>query len=166
VRPIEARKPSTWTCASSRRAGFLRRASAEDRFREDLSSHPTFVIRSRPCARKSDIALACALLSRIRDEVGPRRLGSAALARLVAHSWPGNVRELSSVLYRAAVTADGEYVESTHVEAALGGHSKARPRAMSEGEAALLLREHSGNVSAAARTAGVRSTFRSWLEKD
>jgi DNA-binding NtrC family response regulator len=142
----------------------------EDRFREDLFHRiSTFVIRVPPLrSRKSDIpALSSALLARIRDEVGPRQLGSAALARLVAHSWPGNVRELSSVLYRAAVTADGEHIESSHVEAALAGPSKARPRALSEGEAAILLREHGGNVSAAARTAGVpRSTFRSWLEKD
>jgi two-component system response regulator GlrR len=142
---------------------------AEEKFREDLFHRiSTFVIRVPPLrARKSDIpALAHALLARIRDETGPRSLGSAALARLVAHSWPGNVRELASVLYRAAVTADGEHIESSHVEAALAGPSKARPRALSESEAVLLLREHGGNVSAAARTAGVpRSTFRSWLDK-
>jgi DNA-binding NtrC family response regulator len=142
---------------------------AEGAFREDLFHRiSTFVIRLPPLrARKSDIpALAQRLLSRIRDEVGPKQLGSAALARLVAHSWPGNVRELGSVLYRAAVSSDGEDIESCHVDASLIGPVKARPRALSEPEASLLLREHGGNVSAAARTAGVpRSTFRSWLEK-
>jgi transcriptional regulator of acetoin/glycerol metabolism len=70
------------------------------------------------------------------------------------------------VLYRAAVSSDGEHIESSHVEASLIGASRTRPRALSEAEATLLLREHGGNVSAAARTAGVpRSTFRSWLEK-
>lgn len=142
---------------------------AEGAFREDLFHRiSTFVIRLPPLrARKSDIpALSSGLLARIRDEVGPKQLGSAALARLVAHSWPGNVRELSSVLYRAAVSCDGEQIESSHVEASLIGPSRPRPRALSEAEASLLLREHDGNVSAAARTAGVpRSTFRSWLVK-
>jgi transcriptional regulator of acetoin/glycerol metabolism len=142
---------------------------AEGVFREDLFHRvSTFVIRLPPLrARKSDIpALAQRLLSRIRDEVGPKQLGSGALARLVAHSWPGNVRELQSVLYRAAVSCEGENIESCHVDASLLGPVKARPRALTEPEASLLLREHGGNVSAAARTAGVpRSTFRSWLEK-
>jgi DNA-binding NtrC family response regulator len=142
---------------------------AEGRFREDLFHRiATFVVRVPPLrSRKSDIpALAKHLLGRVRDEVGPKQLGSAALARLVAYSWPGNVRELGSVLYRAAVAAAGEQIEAAHVDAALIGPSRCRPRALSESEASLLLREHGGNVSAAARTAGVpRSTFRSWLEK-
>jgi DNA-binding NtrC family response regulator len=142
---------------------------AEGAFREDLFHRiATFVIRLPALrARKSDIpALARHLLGRIRDEVGPKQLGSAALARLVAHPWPGNVRELASVLYRAAVAGSGEHLEASHVEAAFLAPSRSRPRALSEPEASLLLREHGGNVSAAARTAGVpRSTFRSWLEK-
>jgi DNA-binding NtrC family response regulator len=141
----------------------------EDRFREDLFHRlATFVVRVPPLrARKSDIpALARHLLGRVREDVGGKQLGSAALARLVAHSWPGNVRELASVLYRAAVSAEGERIEAAHVDAALTGPSRSRPRALSESEASLLLREHGGNVSAAARTAGVpRSTFRSWLER-
>lgn len=142
---------------------------ADGSFREDLFHRiSTFVIRLPPLrARKSDIpALSERLLARIRDEVGAKELGSAALARLVSHSWPGNVRELASVLYRAAVSSEGENIEAGHVEASLIGPSKTRPRALSEPEASLLLREHGGNVSAAARTAGVpRSTFRSWLDK-
>jgi DNA-binding NtrC family response regulator len=149
-------------------------ASLEDRvaaalFREDLYHRiSTFVIRLPPLrARKSDIpALARSLLSRIRDEVGSKRLGSAALARLVAHSWPGNVRELASALYRAAVSTDGEQIEATEVDAALLRPVKTRPRSLSADEATALLDEHDGNVSAASRAAGVpRSTFRSWIER-
>jgi DNA-binding NtrC family response regulator len=149
-------------------------APLEDRvataqFREDLYHRiSTFVVRLPPLrARKSDIpALARALLFRIRDEVGEKRLGSSALARLVAHSWPGNVRELASVLYRAAVSTEGEQMEATEVDTALFCPAKARPRALSAGEATALLDEHDGNVSAASRSAGVpRSTFRSWLER-
>jgi transcriptional regulator with PAS, ATPase and Fis domain len=142
---------------------------AEGSFREDLYHRiSTFVIRLPPLrARKSDIPpLAASLLGRIQDEVGPKKLGTGALARLVAHSWPGNVRELSSVLYRAAVSAQGLEIDTRDVEAALVCPSKVRPRALSEVEASALLGEHRGNASAAARAAGVpRSTFRSWLEK-
>ncbi|HEX7669637.1 MAG TPA: sigma 54-interacting transcriptional regulator [Polyangiaceae bacterium] len=138
-------------------------------FREDLYHRiSTFVIRLPPLrARKSDLpALASSLLARIRDEVGPKRLGSGALARLVAHSWPGNVRELGSVLYRAAVSAESEQIEACEVDAALARSVRARPRPLSADEATALLGEHDGNVSAASRAAGVpRSTFRSWLER-
>jgi transcriptional regulator of acetoin/glycerol metabolism len=139
------------------------------RFREDLYHRiSTFVIRLPPLrARKSDIpSLARVILGRVREDVGPRELSSAALARLVAHGWPGNVRELGAVLYRAAVGAGREEIQSDDVESALLSATKIRPRALSDSEATLLLAEHGGNVSAAARTAGVaRSTFRSWLGK-
>jgi hypothetical protein len=142
---------------------------SSERFREDLYHRiSTFVLRLPPLrARKSDIpALARVLLARIRDEVGPKRLDSAALARLVAHSWPGNVRELASALYRAAVATEGDEIAGTEMDAALLRPSKARPRALSAPEATALLDEHEGNVSAASRAAGVpRSTFRSWLER-
>lgn len=141
---------------------------ATGRFREDLFHRiSTFVIRLPPLrARKSDIpALASVLLGRLRDEVGPRELGSAALARLVAHSWPGNVRELSSVLYRAAVCAERAEIDADDVTRAMSGPVKTRTRSLSQDEAQALLVEHGGNVSASARAAGVaRSTFRAWLE--
>jgi DNA-binding NtrC family response regulator len=142
---------------------------AAARFREDLYHRiSTFVIRLPPLrTRKSDIpALARALLGRIHAEVGPKRLGCGALAKLVSHSWPGNVRELGSALYRAAVASEGQEIEALDVEAALFRPLKARPRALSPDEATALLGECDGNVSAASRAAGVpRSTFRSWLER-
>jgi DNA-binding NtrC family response regulator len=141
---------------------------AAGRFREDLFHRiSTFVIRLPPLrTRKSDIpALARVLLGRIRDEVGRKELRSEGLARLVAHSWPGNVRELSSVLYRAAVASQHDEIDADDVTRALSGTAKARARALSEDEARALLDGHGGNVSAAARAAGVaRSTFRAWLE--
>ncbi len=142
---------------------------AAGRFRADLYHRiSTFVLHVPPLrSRKSDIPLlARAILSRMRDDVGPKELGSGALARLVEHSWPGNVRELGSVLYRAAVAADGGLITADCVNAALSSTVKARPRPLSRDEAQALLGELNGNVSGAARAAGVpRSTFRFWLEK-
>jgi DNA-binding NtrC family response regulator len=170
VRPLGGTQPlevdvrvvsATWAPLDERVAG--------GSFREDLYHRiSTFVIRLPPLrARKSDIpALSAALLRRIHDEVGPKQLGTAALARLVAHSWPGNVRELASVLYRAAVSSEAVEIDTEHVAGALTSPSKARPRALSRVEALALLEEHRGNASAAARAAGVpRSTFRSWRDQ-
>jgi DNA-binding NtrC family response regulator len=137
-------------------------------FREDLYHRiSTFVLRVPPLRnRKSDIsALSRVFLKRLSDDVGDKELTSAALARLVAHSWPGNVRELGSALCRAAVRAPGKEIDASHVEGALDRPTRSRTRALSQPEAALLLRQ-AGSVSAAARAAGVpRSTFRSWLSK-
>jgi ActR/RegA family two-component response regulator len=70
------------------------------------------------------------------------------------------------VLYRAAMASPDSLVRAEHVK--VGGKNAELVRALPLGaeHAHRLLSEHSGNVSAAARTAGVpRSTFRSWLSK-
>ena len=96
----------------------------------------------------------------MRADVGERVLSSAALSRLVAQSWPGNVRELGAVLYRAAASAEHE-IAARHVDEASRQAPHAR-RPVQDARALLELCE--GNVSRAARTAGVpRSTFRAWL---
>lgn len=142
---------------------------AEGRFRADLLHRlSTVVIELPPLRRrKSDIAaLSRALLERYRPEIGPRRLSSAALARLMAHHWPGNVRELGSVLYRAAVLASGSEIWPEDIETALPCTRSRTARALSPQEAVAILEAHGGNVSAAARSVRVaRSTFRAWLEK-
>lgn len=116
--------------------------------------------------RKSDIPeLARTLLRRIRDEVGEKQLSSGALSRLMEYDFPGNVRELGSVLYRAAMLSPDGEIASQHVQI---GRAKTLPRVAVLGaeDAQLLLNEHGGNVSRAARAAGVpRSTFRSWLAR-
>jgi DNA-binding NtrC family response regulator len=145
----------------------LAQRAAEGRFRMDLFHRLALVVIELPPLRqrKSDIpALARGVLGRLEPELGPKRLSSAALARLVAHSWPGNVRELGGALYRAAVAAPGQLIDAAHVQ--LGrAERQAAPRPSPE-QAKKLLREHRGNVSAAARAAGVaRSTFRAWLER-
>jgi transcriptional regulator with GAF, ATPase, and Fis domain len=145
----------------------------EGSFRADLFHRlSTVTIELPPLRRrKSDIpALSRVLLSRLKDDVGERRLTGAALARLLEYAWPGNVRELSAVLYRSAVTAPDIDIDAHHVvlpedPRALTAKARAAPERALE-----LLRAYGGNVSAASRAAGVpRSTFRAWLarcEKD
>jgi transcriptional regulator with AAA-type ATPase domain len=141
----------------------------EQRSRADLFHRLATVTITLPPLRKrkSDIPLlARVLLARLAEDVGERALSAAAVARLVEYPWPGNVRELSAVLYRAAMRANGAEIQACHVELP-EGPSVAKATARRGPEAArVLLREHGGNVSRAARAAGVpRSTFRSWLER-
>jgi DNA-binding NtrC family response regulator len=136
-------------------------------FRADLFHRlSTVTIELPPLRRrKSDIPLLSrCLLERLAGDVGEKRLGGAALARLLEYTWPGNVRELSAVLYRSAVAAPGSEIEACHVAIpeAAGAHVPTTERAPER--AAEILEAHRGNVSAAARAAGVpRSTFRAWL---
>ncbi len=61
--------------------------------------------------RTGDIpALSRHFLGRIGDQPGLNHLSitDSALALLAAFDWPGNVRQLQSVLFRAAVYAEGE----------------------------------------------------------
>lgn len=137
----------------------------EGRFRADLYHRLATVVVELPPLRerRSDIAqLSHSLLRRMRADVGERTLSSAALSRLVAQSWPGNVRELGAVLYRAAASAEYE-IGARHVDEASRHAPYARRPAQ---DAHALLESCSGNVSQAARAAGVpRSTFRAWLSK-
>jgi len=139
----------------------------QGRFRADLFHRlSTVVLRLPPLrSRTSDIpALSAALLQRIAGETGRKRLTSAALGRLVSYPWPGNVRELFSVLYRAAVASAGPNIDAAHIKLESAPRASHGPGAAER--ALLILAQHHGNVSAAARAAGVaRSTFRSWLER-
>jgi len=137
----------------------------EGRFRADLYHRLSTVVVELPPLRerRSDIAqLSQSLLRRLRADVGERVLSSAALSRLVAQSWPGNVRELAAVLYRAAASSQLE-IGARHIDEASRRAPNARRPAQ---DAHALLELCAGNVSLAARTAGVpRSTFRAWLAK-
>jgi DNA-binding NtrC family response regulator len=139
----------------------------EARFRVDLFHRLSTVTITLPPLRrrKSDLPALCrVLLERLAADVGEKRVTSAALARLVAHSWPGNVRELGAVLYRAAMTAKDRDILACHVVLPEPPAECAPAERTSPDQAEALLAEHGGNVSAAAKAARVpRSTFRSWL---
>jgi len=138
-------------------------------FRADLYHRLSTVVIGLPPLRqrRSDIAELCVtLLRRIRDEVGAKALTSGALALLASYDWPGNVRELASVLYRAAMTAPTSEIAASHVLLPRSAEQSPRLSSLGAHDADSLLRENAGNISRAARAAGVpRSTFRSWLAK-
>jgi transcriptional regulator with PAS, ATPase and Fis domain len=139
----------------------------EGRFRVDLFHRLSTVTITLPPLRrrKSDLPALCqVLLERLAADVGEKRVSGAALARLVAHGWPGNVRELSAVLYRAAMAAPDREILACHVTLPEPPPDRAAAERSPPDHAEALLAEHAGNVSAAAKAAGVpRSTFRSWL---
>jgi DNA-binding NtrC family response regulator len=140
------------------------------RFRADLYHRLSTVTLALPPLRerRTDIpALARALLARLEQELGARQLAPDALAVLVAHDWPGNVRELSSVLYRAAALATGPEISGRHLALSVRLPGPRKVRDSSGLDAKALLDSHSGNVSAAARAAGLaRTTFRGLLARD
>jgi DNA-binding NtrC family response regulator len=137
-------------------------------FRRDLFHRlECFVVNVPPLReRRGDIAaIARELLSQLAPQVGPRTLTSAALARLTAHDWPGNVRELRNVLCRAADAAiRAGCIDSEDVDRALRRDRPLRAPGLTPPAARALLREHGGNLSAAARAASMpRTSFRKLL---
>jgi len=141
----------------------------EGRFRVDLYHRLSTVTITLPPLRqrKSDLPALCrVLLERLSTDVGDKHLSGAALARLLEHAWPGNVRELSAVLYRAGMAAPGSEILAAHVTLPEPPAERRALERASPGRAEALLVENRGNVSAAAKAAGVpRSTFRSWLAR-
>jgi DNA-binding NtrC family response regulator len=139
-------------------------------FRRDLFHRlEVFVVALPPLrARPGDIGpIARELLARAAREIGRRDLSAAAVARLAAHDWPGNVRELRNVLYRAADDVKvGAAIDAAHVHAA--NHrtdGQAPPVTLTAQAARACFAEHHGNLSAAARAAGLpRTSFRKLLQ--
>ncbi len=140
-------------------------------FRRDLYHRLSILQVKLPALRerRGDIApIARAILARAPQGVTARELTPRALGRLLGHDWPGNVRELRAVLYRANEHAEGARIlDLEDVEEGLrAGGVVTTPIALRPNEAEALLREHRGNVSQAARAAGVpRSTFRKRLRR-
>jgi len=137
-------------------------------FRRDLFHRLECFVVVLPALRqrRGDIAaIARELLSQLASQVGPRTLTSGGLARLTAHDWPGNVRELRNVLCRAADGASsGGTIDAEDVDRALRRDDGAHARGITPHAAAALLRANAGNLSAAARAAGMpRTSFRKLL---
>jgi len=154
----------------------LRDRVREGAFRRDLFHRlEVFTVSLPPLReRRGDIGpIARAVLRSMASDVGEKDLSSAALARLASEPWPGNVRELRNVLLRAAALADGDLVDALDVDRALRPHGApepevlvASPGALSPSLAKTMVRDHGGNVSAAARAAGFpRTSFRKLLSK-
>ncbi len=119
------------------------------------------------------------------NQLDPLRLSSAALDRLESYGWPGNVRELRHAIEHAAILADG-VIDLPHLPKTVrndgastpaeSGESlasrpfrEAKGRVVAEFERAYLtalMRWERGNVTAAARSAGMlRSALQRLLRK-
>jgi DNA-binding NtrC family response regulator len=106
-----------------------------------------------------------------------------ALALLDAYAWPGNVRELQNVIERACALAEGPHVCPRDLPEHVRGRTASAPRvpgtdlplaaareawlqAFAQEYLTDLLRRHGGNISQAARSAGVdRKTLHRLLAK-
>jgi len=131
-------------------------------FRADLYQRlAAFVVEVPPLrCRHSDLPLLAEHLLAV-SELGPHELDSGALEELRSHRWPGNVRELRNVLVQAALDAEGRVIRRAQVATALQARrGPVRPR-LSPDQASRLLAQTGGNISRAAREAGMaRTTFR------
>jgi len=137
-------------------------------FRRDLYHRLECLVVNVPALRdrRGDIgAIARELLRQLAGQVGARSLTPAAIARLTAHDWPGNVRELRNVLCRAAdATAAGARVDVEDVDRAMRREPHGLAKCVTRQRAHELFRENAGNLSAAARAAGLpRTSFRKLL---
>ncbi len=106
-----------------------------------------------------------------------------ALARLEAHAWPGNVRELQNVIERACALTDGPMIRVRDLPDHIRGRGRPGPaipgtnlplaqareawlHTFAQGYLTDLLRRHGGNISQAAKSAGIdRKTLHRLLTK-
>lgn len=141
---------------------------AGGKFRLDLYHRLSTAVIRIPALRerKADIpALARHFLNLDAGKHGPPQLTQEAIERLQAQPWEGNVRELRAVLRRVALLSHSGVITGLEVEANLQSPVKKVVREPVDAQRALaVLKEHRGNVSAAARACGLpRSTFRGLL---
>jgi len=171
----------------------LRDAVAKGRFREELYYRVNVIAIPLPPLREraGDVKLlAHAFLKRYgQDRV--TSFDDAALQALEGYAWPGNVRELQNVVERACALADGDLVTRRDlpeyllqgvggpVTATISGPTlpsssdlplkDAKVKWMQVLEASYLrdlLERHGGNVSAAAKAAGIdRKTLHRLINK-
>jgi len=151
-------------------AGMVR----EGKLRQDLFYRLNVVEIPVPPLRERTgdvLLLARTFLDRFNEKHGKRReLSAAAEELLLAYDYPGNVRELQNAIQRAVLLASGPLIEPGDLPAsfraalplgkggALEGFRAAKRRLIEEFERDYLtrcLREAGGNISQAARTAGI-----------
>lgn len=133
-------------------------------FREDLF-YRVAVVRARvpPLRDRPDDVplLATTIIDRLSN--GRVALGKDAYAALAAHDWPGNVRQLRNVLERAVALSTTGVIAPNDLfgegaAAEQGAFKDKKEQVIADFEARYvrgLLARHEGNVSAAAREAGM-----------
>jgi two-component system response regulator AtoC len=157
-------------------------------FRDDLFYRVNVITITLPPLREraGDVALlAYHFLRRYgRNREHPLAgIEPEAVACLEAHAWPGNVRELQNVIERACALSDGPMIRVRDLPDHVRGRGRPAPavpgqdlplaqareawlQAFAQGYLTDLLRRHGGNISQAAKTAGVdRKTLHRLLAK-
>ncbi|HEY7650881.1 MAG TPA: sigma-54 dependent transcriptional regulator [Methylomirabilota bacterium] len=161
----------------------LREAVAERHFREELYYRVNVIAIELPPLREraGDVRLLVHAFLKRYGQGRVTRIDDEALGALESYAWPGNVRELQNIVERACALADADTVRRRDLPdyvlearalpaaappAALGGGrtlQEARDHWMQSLESAYLrdlLDRHGGNVSSAAKAAGIdRKTF-------
>ena len=174
----------------------LREAAARGQFREELYYRVNVIeIRLPPLReRAGDVRLLAHAFLKRYGQGRVLAWDDAAMAALESYAWPGNVRELQNVVERACALAENDAVglrdlpdhvragaraglapsgselpSELHVAAADSGLKEAKERWLAVLEASYLrqlLDRHSGNISAAAKAAGIdRKTFHRLINK-
>jgi transcriptional regulator with GAF, ATPase, and Fis domain len=157
----------------------LRAMVARGEFREDLYYRLAVVTTELPPLRERPEDIP-PLVDKFLVDMGATRdeLPDGAMARFLEHDWPGNARELKNAVERAVVLGEAKLLSATSRPAAsasapapeAGGDTgvftvvtdvpykdqKANVVAdFEERYVRVLLKKHAGNVSAAAREAGI-----------
>jgi len=174
----------------------LREAARKGEFREELYYRINVIEIQLPPLREraGDVRLLAHAFLKRYGQGRVVAYDATAMAALETYAWPGNVRELQNVVERACALADGDTitapdlpdhvraggraVPATSVELPAGvqvadttdlGLKEAKERWMSVLEASYLrdlLGRHDGNISAAAKAAGIdRKTFHRLINK-
>ena len=173
----------------------LREATVKGQFREELYYRVNVIAIQLPPLRDraGDVRLLAHAFLKRYGQGRIRGIDDEAMTTLERYRWPGNVRELQNVVERACALADGDTVSRRdlpdHVLGAgadalvtapgagasptdLGADlplKDAKERWMAVLEASYLrqlLERHEGNISAAAKTAGIdRKTFHRLVNK-
>jgi DNA-binding NtrC family response regulator len=174
----------------------LRQEVAKGQFREELYYRINVIeIRLPPLReRAGDIRLLVHTFLKRYGQGRVTACADEALAALEAYRWPGNVRELQNVIERACALADGETISRADLpdHVVHGGRTSDRSAAMPSDmrvagaatdlplkdakeqwmsvlEASYLrelLDRHGGNITAAAKAAGIdRKTFHRLVTK-
>ncbi|UJF19676.1 sigma-54 dependent transcriptional regulator [Vibrio sp. SS-MA-C1-2] len=153
----------------------LAKLTVEKRFREDLYYRLNVLRIKVPTLRErnSDIMLLAEhYLFKFSQQYNTqaRYFTEDAKQKLMIHLWPGNVRELVNQIKQAVLLADGNMIESWHLD--LPSQPEARLslrdiREDTERNALIsVLESHDGQVSAAAKELGVsRATMYRLLNK-
>jgi DNA-binding NtrC family response regulator len=171
----------------------IRDAILKGTFREELYYRVNVIEIQLPPLRErtGDIPLLVHAFLRRYGLARVQQYAPEAMAALEAYRWPGNVRELQNVIERACALADGDTIQRADlpdhvlgVGTAVGGTplsgdarldatslplKDAKEQWMSVLEASYLrrlLESHDGNISAAAKAAGIdRKTFHRLVTK-